>query len=252
MTARLLDDEMQSGTDIKQIFAEFITRRDTSNRVSNIFAQLYLFNLINTKPWQLKLNLKSFEVMHGMSRVAMLVPDKLATAIAINKEDLPDPDDGGFLIQLLIDLVAFYISSYCNSTWSSADSENNDSRIEELTGNDTQLFVSPEVTVELSNILLKFKKKLEVFKTILGARRGEEVNISEALVIVQMSDSIFELSTAYMDFVHPIYLDIQRHGDFNEDKIELLKKKLIEKMSEIKNKLKDEFVSLTSPKSTEE
>ena len=35
-------------------------------------------------------------------------PDKLTTALAINKEDLPDPDDGGFLVQLVVDLVVFY------------------------------------------------------------------------------------------------------------------------------------------------
>ena len=35
--------------------------------------------------------------------------DKLASAMAINREKLPNPDDDGtFLIQLVIDLVKFY------------------------------------------------------------------------------------------------------------------------------------------------
>lgn len=55
------------------------------------------------------LNLISFEVVHGMSRVLMLLPDKLATALAINKENLPDPDDGGFLIDLVLQLLEHYI-----------------------------------------------------------------------------------------------------------------------------------------------
>ena len=51
------------------------------------------------------LDLVSFEAVHGISRVLRLIPDKLATSLAINKENLPDPDDGGFLIVLVSDLL---------------------------------------------------------------------------------------------------------------------------------------------------
>jgi hypothetical protein len=64
--------------------------------------------------WKWLLNLKSFEPVHGMSRVVLLVPDKLATAIAIFKEKLPDPDSGAFLVVLVIDLVKFYIDQVTN------------------------------------------------------------------------------------------------------------------------------------------
>ena len=47
--------------------------------------------------------------IHGMSRIVKLIPDKLATAIAINKENLSDPqDDGSFLVDLVHKLLAFY------------------------------------------------------------------------------------------------------------------------------------------------
>ena len=55
------------------------------------------------------LDLVSFEAVHGISRVLRLIPDKLATSLAINKENLPDPDDGGFLIVLVSDLLDHYI-----------------------------------------------------------------------------------------------------------------------------------------------
>ena len=64
--------------------------------------------------WKWSLNLKSFESVHGMSRVVLLIPDKLATAIAIFKENLPDPDSGAFLVVLVIDLVKFYIDQVTN------------------------------------------------------------------------------------------------------------------------------------------
>ena len=78
-------------------------------------AFLLLYNTtIAGRNWKWLLNLKSFESVHGMSRVVLLIPDKLATAIAIFKENLPDPDSGAFLVVLVIDLVKFYIDQVTN------------------------------------------------------------------------------------------------------------------------------------------
>ena len=243
-------NELHIDSDFRQIYAEFVTKLGHQDRVCNHFANLYLFSITNATTWKIRTNLKSFEVLHGMSRVAMLVPDKLATALHINKENLPDPDDGGFLIQLVIDLVKFYISSV-----RLIPSVNSDdkivSRIEDLTGNDNHLFSSPEAIVELSDILIQFNDKLEQFKLTL-AGRNEEAIISDCYLIVQMADSILELSNAYMDFVHPIYLDIERHGVFNEGKIDELRKKIVQKLAERKDNLKDEFTLLTRSPSTDE
>jgi len=52
----------------------------------------------------------------------------------------------------------------------------------------------------------------------LKTRDMDEVN-SEANLLLQLGDDILELATAYLDFVDPIYLDIQRHGTFDEEKI---------------------------------
>ena len=55
------------------------------------------------------LDLSSFEAVHGMSRVVKLIPDKVATAIAINLEDLPNPEDNGtFLVDLVTQLLEFF------------------------------------------------------------------------------------------------------------------------------------------------
>ncbi len=65
-----------------------------------------------------------------MSRIVKLIPDKLATAIAINKENLKDPkDDGSFLIDLLLKLLEFYqaqlqvkfVSYFFALVWSTID-----------------------------------------------------------------------------------------------------------------------------------
>ena len=85
----------------------------------------------------------------------------------------------------------------------------------------------------------------------LKMRDMEEVN-SEANLLLQLGDDILELATAYMDFVHPIYLDIQRHGTFDEEKITQLKSNLNDKLVKNKKKIKKEFDMLTKPRMTEE
>jgi len=79
----------------------------------------------------------------------------------------------------------------------------------------------------------------------LESRDMDEVN-SEANLLLQLADDILELATAYMDFVHPIYLDIQRHGRWNEEKITQLKSKLMDTLVKNKNKIKKEFDVLTN------
>ncbi len=76
---------------------------------------------------------------------------------------------------------------------------------------------TPEVITELLEILNKFITKLISIKDNLKARNVDGIN-SDAILILQMADDILELSTAYMDFVHPIYLDIEKHGTFKEEK----------------------------------
>jgi len=121
------------------MYAEFKISLDDQDRINNKLAHLYLFTNYYEHTWKLSLNLESFEVMHGLSRIALLLPDKIATAIAINKEVLPDPDDGTYLIQLVVNLLKFYQDQ--QSRWDRRlqpgdnDDDNDDiivSRLEEL------------------------------------------------------------------------------------------------------------------------
>jgi hypothetical protein len=112
------------------MYSQFSTIVDNIGRVIIKGSNLYLFTAYYEKTWKLTLDLKSFEVMHGLSRVVLMVPDKIATAIEINKEDLPDPDDGTFLIGLVEDLVVFYKGKLFRDV-SEDNNENFDSRIEQ-------------------------------------------------------------------------------------------------------------------------
>ena len=86
---------IQINPDNRRIFAEFQIPKDTTDyrnyQIQSAF--VYLFSDYLAKPWKLELKNGSFELMHGLSRVVQLVPNKLATAIAINREEIADEDD---------------------------------------------------------------------------------------------------------------------------------------------------------------
>ena len=86
-----------------------IVCRNSGVLALNIISAFIYFNVCNDQVWLWNVDLDSFEAIHGLSRIVKLIPDKLATAIQISLENLPDPkDDGSFLIVLVIDLLKFY------------------------------------------------------------------------------------------------------------------------------------------------
>ena len=236
------------------IYAEFLTTSDSrSYRVNIHCSKIYLFHGSQENMWEIKVNLKTFEIIHGLSRITKLVPDKLATAIAINKEELYDPeDDGGFLIQLVIDLIDYYITSLNRQDLFITDCEDSlDSRLEDIAEESENVFTLPEVIIELLDLVIEYKNKLLSIKRALRLRNEEDFK-REGLSLLRMSDRILEVCNVYLDFVHPIYLDIERHGMFDETKIEDLKKKIVLKLAEKKNKLQDEFDILTGRRARED
>lgn len=61
---------------------------------------------INYQRFCWRLTNKHYECVHGLFRVLLMLPDKLATALRIRELELPDPeDDGQFLIRLVLNLL---------------------------------------------------------------------------------------------------------------------------------------------------
>jgi hypothetical protein len=103
-----------------------------------------------------------------MSRVVRLIPDKLSTAIAINRENLPDSaDDGSFLIDLVLKLVNFYLEQAKKT------------KLEELSANYLQCCENVDVrkrNQKFSDVLNKLVHLLIAFKSKLSKRN--QVSIS--------------------------------------------------------------------------
>ena len=109
----------------------------------------------------------------------------------------------------------------------------------------------PNEITEIPSIVNIFMLHLISIMDALTSRDMDEVN-SEANLLLQLGDDILELATANIEIVHPIYLDIQRHGTFDEEKITQLKSKLHDTLVENKKKIKKEFDMLTKPRIFEE
>ena len=101
------------------------------------------------------------------------------------------------------------------------------------------------MTSELFDVLIEFSIGLDTFKNNLKDRDQDEITAS-AHAILQMANSLLEVSNTYMDFMHPMMLDIERKKVFNVNKCKELKMTLQEKMSEQKNKLSRELCVLTN------
>ena len=81
----------------------------TSGDITPYSACVYLRPANRLGKWFWRTNLESFEVVHGLSLILKMLPDKLATAIIISLEDLPSKeDDGSFFIDLVSNLLGQY------------------------------------------------------------------------------------------------------------------------------------------------
>jgi len=131
-----------------------------------------------------------------MSRVVKLMPDKLATAIAINGENLADSkDDGKFLLDLVTKLIRFYRARWLDPgskvllTMKEDEEEQQPSGDQDYTG-----FVK-----SLDQLL----EALAVFCDKLRERKISKEDAAEALAIGQ---DMLDVAHAYMDHVHPWFV----------------------------------------------
>ena len=197
---------------------------------------------------------RSFEVVHGLSRVVRLVPDKLATALVINRENLPDPDDGGFLIKLVDDIVHVFIDRHRLVGLEDP----------EISGNVEVKVVSlgqPWITdhesadggngQDLSNLLSAISGKLQQLQQLLKERKQEEFR-QESQQFVELCDDVLIASHVYLDLIHPVWIEVQRSGLFEDVKVEEKKVALLRKLERMSEKLSKEFREHSSEKTKDE
>ncbi len=160
------------------------------------------------------LTLNSFELIHGFSRVCKLLPDKLATAIVVNKEELKSTNDSGaFLIELVQDLTRFYTS-------------------------DRFIRQTPCVTQTIEEL----NTKLDFLRNFLNGWHTDSATIASKSMVKKI-DVFYKACLLYIEFLHPELRAVQR--DRNSSKgSELFSKAIDQIMPHSPTLLEDEFHSL--------
>lgn len=163
----------------KTVLVEFSYQPEADDRYKIVKVELVF------RDWTWILDCSSFEVVHGISRVMKLVPDKLVTARSINRGNLPDPDDGSFFIKLIVDLVKYYID--CPRRRRNeilANDINFETLLVEIGSDD-----HPIGGDDLSDVLELYFEKLQLLQNLLRDRKIDEFD-AEAEQLLRLSDDI--------------------------------------------------------------
>ena len=163
-----------------------------------------------------KLGLENFEEIHGFSRILLLIPDKCATAIKINKEFLSPPDSGEFLLQLVQNLLLFYIEKS-----------------------------KKRIIPSLIDSLQDLHADCETFIDALNVWRPEHELITLAHSILDKCELFRAAVSLYLNYLHPELLAIQRCQRRRENHKSLLETASEEILAQ-RQKLKNEFITLLS------
>ena len=202
--------KLRSAKIFEEVNVKFESRKEKDLKIRSA--------IISCKSWMWSVNLISFESIHGISRIVLLIPDKLRVAIEINQEKLENPkDDGSFFIDLILDLVKFYSDQIKkNSDPSSTPTESQ--------------------WKHLLNVLDDLTSQLTSFKAKLQKRDLKKLQ-DGALKILKLADDLRIFCQIYLDFVHPVL--VMKESE-NSEKIEELKENIEKKLSE-KRGLREEF-----------
>jgi hypothetical protein len=272
--------------------------------LNSISAFIYV-NICINQIWLWNENLDSFEVIDGLSRIVKLIPEKLSTAIEISQENLPNPqDDGSFLIVLVSDLLKFYqdlvhkqtlknLEGATDLALQEADEKivfeevkghrNIKTRPDSVSASKTELVHKPEPELEpepelipktehklepepepepkaeadadaeisdikayltIEEVLHRFSQNLITFKESLRQRILSQT-LEGAKVTLTLAENIQKACYVYLDFLHPVYLQIKRQGVISDSAKEQLKSKVDEKLKQNDQKLTNEFESIT-------
>lgn len=182
---------------------------------------------------------KEFEIIHGLSRVVRLLPDKLVTAKCIAAE--PVTDDGTFLVNLVLDLLKVYLdqSERLVSSSSTAAAENLCSQ-EVYQEIPFESRTSVDLQMSLNGTLECLRESLNSLLRSLADHNLEQF-ANDAKALVGLGDEILAACHAYLDFAHPLIVQSYRHNSLQDSEIDQRRIALITKLENLKNKLSNEF-----------
>ena len=182
---------------------------------------------------------KEFEIIHGLSRVVRLLPDKLVTAKCIAAE--PVADDGTFLVNLVLDLLKVYLDQSERLVSSSSTAAVENPCCQEIYREiPFESRTSVDLQMSLNGTLECLRESLNSLLRSLADHNLEQF-ANDAKALVGLGDEILAACHAYLDFAHPLIVQSYRLNSLQDSEIDQRRIALITKLENLKNKLSNEF-----------
>ena len=156
-----------------------------------------------------------------------MIPDKLATSMAINREEI-EGEFGAFLVENTLQLFKFFI-------------DKNKSRNKSQFAMKVQQLIVPEIgTPEFPDVLEFLKTQLESFIENLKHREMREFDRA-ALEMSRYCDKVLQVCIVYLELFQPLSSKVRRSGHLDPAELGRLKDKMEEELEENQNILEGEL-----------
>ena len=196
-----------------------------ANRGEKIVTQFYIRShleneLVKTacaiclpqRGWRWRVRLDAFEPLHGMSRVVRLVPDKIATALAILKEG-PERyvNDAVYLIELVCNLAGLYEGLAFQKFVKEHDLPQFTGIPLTVCGNEQldpdELDLEPDDATDFCDVVNEFRHALADLMDCMRDRHPPDGIIDKVL---DLCDGIQAATETFCKFVHPAFIACNR------------------------------------------
>ena len=158
------------------------------------------------------LTLACFEAVYGFSRILLLLPDKLATALTIASEE--EEGEGAWLITLVVNLLKRYIDSYVCVNYEPNQRVNPDTRRISLKSQIIQDRWRP--FTGFRDTLKAVESELEILIHLLNLKKFDEYQ-SRLPDFIDFCDELFYACQAYLQLAHPFWIRTNRSHLFDPE-----------------------------------
>ena len=184
---------------------------------------------ICTRSLQWTVSERHFEEIHGLSRVVLVIPDKVVTTFAVIQDLYPQRSDNeGFLIGLVLDLCKRYIDIATARPVEQPFHPDGNGHVEYLfefgaaaAADSSDVAVGNEHPLGFHATLCALRDELAALQP-LAVPNGQDDYFVAADDLVKFCDEIREACLVYLEFAHPVLIRSRREGaaDLGEDTVE--------------------------------
>jgi len=167
--------------------------------------------------WTWHTTLKDFEVIHGLSRLIRLIPDKLITAEEISRTSHHSDDiQSNFLINLVIDLLKYYMECHEDNHKEPHPGKDHCTTVHTFMTENSTLYEESENVSELqhTDITITMQTLLVCLSSLSQTlvNRDYDLYKQQYTALSKLLDLLQTYLTIYLDFIHPSWIALQRFG----------------------------------------